>query len=140
MRELTPIDTAHAEHPIFTPDYGVAVIEKCCSELMPCNEGGFESALLHADSELTIEQVAMAQAILGRYEDALSTSKKLKERKPDGIYLVLSIELYRHNRIEEAQVMQRRLDDGKLTDWFGVFLALGMCNRVPWWGYPFPDY
>jgi hypothetical protein len=141
LRQLTPIEKIETDHPVFPEDYATHIFNKCYSEMLPCITSGFGGLLEMATTELAREEAALSQALLGLYDEAMNTSQCLTDRhRQDNVRFVIAIEHYRHNRIEEAQAIQSTFSDGMLTGWGGAQFALGICNRVPWEPYPYPDY
>ncbi len=140
LRQLTPLDKIETEHPVFPNEYAAEVFRKCYPEMLPCIDDGFDSLLSTASTEFVIEEVALSQAILGLHDDALVTTQWLTERnRKNHVRFVIAIEEYRRDRIDEAQAVQAKFEDGTLAGWGGAQFALGICNRVPWSLYPYPD-
>lgn len=140
-RQLTPIEKINTDHPAFTDDFPVETFAKFYPEMLPCLGSGFDALLDAATTELAIEEIALSQAILGRYNDAINTSSRLKEsHRRNNVQFVIGIEQFRLGLFSDFQAFKDRLEDGTLAGWGGAQFALGICNRVPWCPYPFPDY
>lgn len=141
LRELTPLEEINEKYPLFPNNYAIDTFRKYSPEMLLCLENSFDSLLENASTEFAIEEIALSQAILGRYEDAIRTSRYLKDLyRKDEVLFVIAIEQYRNNHINEAQSTQHALLDRTLTGWGAAQFALGICNRVPWCPYPYPDY
>ncbi len=74
LRQLTPIEKIKTFHPVFPEDYAIHIFNKCYSEMSPCITNGFGGILEMATTELAYEEVALSQALLGLYDEALNTS------------------------------------------------------------------
>jgi hypothetical protein len=141
LRQLKPLNELEHEHPIFPEDYAAGLLSKYYPKLRPCIENGFRTALDAAKTELAIEEIALSQAILGLYQDALFTSQRLTETdRANNVRFVIAIEQFRRGQVDEAAGTQTTLLNDTLTGWGGAQFALGICNRVPWCPYPYPDY
>ena len=141
MRQLTPIDKINEDYPFFTDDFAVCTFTKYYPEMLPCIEHGFDTLLRDAKSQLAIEEIALSQILLQQYDDANITAQRLTEsHRQNNILFVSAIEQYRLGQIDQAKAMQHRLVDGTLRGWGAAQFAMGICNRVPWCPYPYPDY
>lgn len=79
--------------------------------------------------------------LLRQYEDGLTTADRLAASPcRNNVRFVTAIEQYRTNRFDEAEMMKESLDDGTLNGRRAAQFAMGICNRVPWCPYPYPDY
>ncbi len=141
-RTLSGLPELDHEHPFFTEDYPAMVISKFAEEhLFLCLRRDYEQAFAHARSELAIEEVALTQAIIGDTEMAIASTSRLKEKhRRDNVLFVVTIELFRRNKVTEAQTIRRQLPDGIFDEWGASQMAIGIANRVPWQIYPYPDY
>ena len=141
MRQLTPIEKINEDYPIFPDDFAAATFTKYYPEMVPCIDQGFDSLLCDANTELAIEEIALSQLLLRQYDDALDTARRLTEsHRQNNIRFVSAIEQYRLDRVDDAEAMRESLDDGTLNGWAAAQFAMGICNRVPWCPYPYPDY
>lgn len=136
-RELRPLQDIQTDYPLFTEDYAATVIQKSGAHLLPCLDRDYKAAYALAETELSKEDVALTQAILGDFQLAIESSKLLSDQfRRESVHFVVAIELYRHNRRTEAEEIHNRF----LGKWHLTQLALGVANRVPWIGYPYPDW
>jgi len=141
LRQLGPVEKVNSNHPVFADDYAIETFRRYNPEMLPCVDNGFDSILSAAQTELNIEEVALSQAILGRYDDAIETSQRLKDSyRESNVRFVIAIELYRHDQYGDGHASLKTIDPATLTDWSAAQFALGICNRVPWCPYPYPDY
>ena len=98
------------------------------------------------DSERMLEEIASTQAILGDFEWAQDTIEHhvTSDFRQRGALLVLVIELLRRGRFEQAKSMLHKLDSGNQDVWNraseNVHIVLSLIGRLPWQGYPFPDW
>lgn len=141
MRQLTSIEKINRDYPFFTDDFAVATFTMYNPQMLPCIEHGFDDLLQAAKTELAIEEIALSQALLQRFDDALQTAQRLNEPyRQDNVRFVCAIEQFRLGRVVDAQRMQASLSAGPLQGWYAAQFAMGICNRVPWCPYPYPDY
>lgn len=141
LRQLGPFQEIEKNHPEFTPDFAIATITRYCPQMLPCVERGFDELLSVATTELAVEEVALSQAILGRYSDAVESSSRLTEQdRKENVRFVIAIERYRLAQIDDGQEMHETLNRRTLAGWGGAQFALGICCRLPWNIYPYPDY
>lgn len=141
MRQLTPMEKIDEDHPVFTDDFALETFTKYYPEMLPCIENGFDTLLSDVTTELAIEELALSQVILRHYDDGLATAERLTEsHRRNNVRFVTAIEQYRNDRLDDAEMMKESLDDGTLSGWGAAQFAMGICNRVPWCPYPYPDY
>lgn len=141
MRQLTPLERINSDHPEFNEAFAIETFTKYYPEMLPCLDTGFDSWIHAAKTELAVEEVALSQAILGRYDDAIRTARCLNEsHRQNNVRFVIAIEQLRQGSCQNAQSITAALDEGTLTGWGAAQFALGICNRVPWRPYPYPDY
>jgi hypothetical protein len=107
-----------------------------------CLQGRIRDARTKAAPGLRLEEVGDTLAVLGEFDAALTVARDpaLENFRRRGVLLVLVIELYRSNRVEESQAVLAELEPVPLGPWERIFLALGYAGREPWCGYPYPDW
>ena len=107
-----------------------------------CLEGQFQEARSVAGSGVRLEEVGAALAVLGEFDAARSVASDpaLEAFRQRGVRFVLVIELFRRGRVDEAGLLLAEFEFTGLGAWERVHLALGFAGRVPWGGYPFPDW
>jgi hypothetical protein len=128
-------------HPPFTDDYPEAVIGRESENIRRCLKREYDVAFANAQSELDREMIALSQVILGDVDLALASTSRLAETdRKDNVLFVATIELYRRRRDSEADALYSRFSNGGLSESALAQMAIGVSNRVPWEGYPFPDY
>ena len=106
-----------------------------------CLEGKVQEARSKA-KEVKLEEVGETLAVLGDFDGALSVARDplLEPFRQRGVLLVLVIEFFRRGRVEACEEMLTELEVSGLGAWDRIFLALGFAGRVPWGGYPYPDW
>jgi len=139
--ELSAIAKIEEEIPMFSPNYADLTLRYLGGSLALCADRCYETAFEHADNELAVHEVILAQALMGDYELAAESIARLADqhRRRD-VVSVIATELYRHGRTSEAEHYCGQLSPAYLTDYGGAHMAVGAANRVPWQIYPFPNY
>ncbi len=139
--ELMATPDLEQEHPTFMDEYATTVIRQWGDHLLPCLERDYDAAFSLSKSALSIESVALTQAILGDTDLAQQSTSRLSDQyRRDHILFVVTMELYRRNRTTEAKALHKRLPANTLCQWGSAHMALCVVDRVPWAGYPYPDY
>ncbi len=109
-------------------------------QMLPCPDIGVEELLKEAKTESNFENIAVIQAIFGRYDQAMDTCQSLQDPyRQEHVRYIICIEHYRRDRIQEAKSVHSTLSDRIFTTSAGVQFAVGVCNRVSWRVYPFSD-
>jgi len=140
MRRLRPLQAFDAEHPVFATDDVHRAIRRYAPALTDCLVSGFAAAITATNDEFRLEQIALAQAVLGHDEGAVETSLRLRDpRRLDDVRFVMAIERFRRGQFEEGREALAPLSVEDLTSWTAAYFAMGICDRTPWVGYPFPD-
>lgn len=105
-----------------------------------CLEGRFDDAKREAQSDLALEEAGLTMAVLGEFDAArrVMSDPALPDFRRAGVRLVLMIELFRAGRQDEASALLGEMEATGLSEW--DHLALGIAGRVPWVGYPYPDW
>ncbi len=107
-----------------------------------CLEGRTEEARSTAGSGLRLEEVGVTLAVLGEFDAALSVARDplLEHFRQRGVLLILVIEFFRRGQMEYFEAILAELESSGLGPWDRILLALGIANREPWTGYPYPDW
>lgn len=105
-------------------------------------EQRYEEAFALANSELAVEEIAITQAVLGDIEAALESAQhRVKpEFRQQTVLIVVAVESFRRGRLAEARAVLNDLELMGLGVGDFYQLALGFAGRVPWSGYPYPDW
>jgi hypothetical protein len=105
--------------------------------------GRDEEAASHAHTDLAQEEYASTCAVLGRIDEALGFVARsgFPETRRVGPLLVACVESFRRgDQARSLSLVERLVPDGSTDPWIRVHLAAGFLGRVPWAGYPYPDY
>ena len=106
-------------------------------------EGNRAEARRQAATELAKEEHASTCAVLGYIDEALAfiESSDYPEGRRQGPRMVACVESHRRGDHRRAQQLFELLQGDRGCDpWTGLILAAGFMGRVPWAGYPYPDY
>lgn len=127
------------------PIYGATVLDhvKRFSEahVLLVLEGRSREAWESATTDLAKEEHLEACAVVGDNERVLELREALPPIRQDGPLMVACIESFRRNDEITSRKMLDRLHERRPHDcgmW--IHLASGFLGRVPWGGYPFPEY
>lgn len=107
-----------------------------------CLDDHHQEARAKAAPGRLLQEVGATLAVLGEFDAALSVARDpvLDDVRKKGVLLVLVLELFRSERIEEFQPALAELESADLDAWGRIHLALGIAGREPWGGYPYPDW
>jgi hypothetical protein len=110
--------------------------------LAPCLDDHYQEALTKAVSGWRLQDVGVTFAVLGEFDAAQSLARDpgLDDAMKQGLLLVLVLEFFRSERIEEFQAALAELESAGLDEWRRIYLALGIAGREPWGGYPYTDW
>lgn len=146
MRTLGSVEQWQDDHPLYRGETMIAYLKKSASaseeHLALCLEGRFAEARALAGSGRRLEEVGSTLAVLGEFEIARSVAgdPTLEAFRQKGVRLVLVMELFRRKRTEEATDLLGELEVEGLSAWDRILLATAFADRVPWIGYPYPDW
>lgn len=145
MRSLAPRERLEDIYPPSRTENVIQWIRSLSASekhLASCLEGRFQEARTAADSGLRLEEVANTLAIPGEFDAAweIVNEPALEPFRRRGVQLVFVIELFRRGRSDKATLILAELDREGLGAWERIHLALGISGRLPWDGYPFPDW
>jgi hypothetical protein len=145
LRTIDPIDKIESAHPPFSEVdliRSISLASETSEHLAFCLAGRFQEAKSTAKAGLDLEEVGDTLAILQQFETAFEIARDpaLDEFRRSGVLLVLMIELFRSGRVEESLAILADFESTGIDGWTRIQLALGFAGRVPWQGYPFPDW
>jgi len=106
-------------------------------------DGQLTQAIGHVETPLQMEEFACACSVIGNIDDAVAYigGNKFPAERQGGPLVVACIESFQRGRNEEALTLLDQICESKLCQHFErLSLASGFLGRVPWQGYPFPDY
>lgn len=128
------------EYPKDTLPYQVRQV-KNEPHLALCLDGKYEEALKYAVNDLALEDISATQAVLGDFNDAYETLKKIKTRhSARDMLVVFIVEKFRRNEMEDVLALLDELRVKQIDLWEYVHLAFGFAGYEPWGGYPYADY
>ena len=95
-------------------------------------ERRYKEAFDQATSDVQVQEIALTQAVLGDMEAAMDSaaSRVSSEHRQFGVLFVLTVELFRRGRVEEAQRQLAALDTARLNAWSAGAVGIGDC-RLP---------
>ena len=145
LRTVDALETLEEQHPHYREQEIVGRIRSNAAteeHFALCIEGRFQEARSKADSGVRLEEVGATLAVLGEFDAALSVARDplLESFRQRGVLLVLVIEFFRRDRIENSEAILAELESPGLGAWERIHLALGFAGREPWGGYPYPDW
>jgi hypothetical protein len=144
LRTIEPPDELEKHHPRYCEKASLRRVfsyAKTEEHFGLCLEGRVQEARSKATG-VKLEEVGATLAVLGHFEGALSVARDplLERFRQRVVLLVLVIEFFRRDRIEECNAILTELEAWGLGAWDRIFLALGFAGREPWGGYPYPDW
>lgn len=127
------------------PFYGAAVLDHLKrfsgAHVLLVLEGRSQEAWESATTDLAKEEHLETCALVGDNKRVLELHEVLPPIRQDGPLMVACIESFRRDDEVTSRKMLDRLLDRRPNDcWMWIHLASGFLGRVPWAGYPFPDY
>jgi hypothetical protein len=145
LRQPPPITQLEEDHPVYSRHESRERVTKLAGSVRHialCLEGRFDVAQREARSDLALEEVGLTMAVLGEFEAArrVMSDPALPDFRRAVVRLVLVIELFRNGRADEASALLAGMEATGLSGWGLLQLALGLAGRVPWVGYPYPDW
>lgn len=145
MRTLGPTQLFEVRHPPYRAEELIEEIRSWGATekyIALCLEGRFQEARAVAGSGRRLEEVGDTLAVLGEFDAAQSVASDpaLEAFRRQGVRFVLVIELFRRGRADEASALLAEFESRGLDVWSRIHLALAFGGRVPWCGYPYPDW
>lgn len=101
-----------------------------------------EDVLQIANSQLDIEEFGCTFAVLGNYEMAqkVANSTELEKFRQDGILWTIEAEKLREGNFANPDLSNLGLQDSGVDPWKAGYVALCALGRLPYMGYPYPDW
>ncbi len=145
LRQIDAPDELEAQHPPYCKEYIMERVRSYAQDeehIALCIEGRLQEARRIAGSGTKLEEVSMTLAVLGEFDAALDVARDpaLESVRQKDAQFVLALELFRSGRLDESQAILAELDPNDLGPWDRILLALGLGDREPWGGYPYPDW
>lgn len=138
-REPATVAAAEAKFPAYTDQVRATIASKAAAHTAVFgDEADLNSARARVSSALDLEEFASACAVAGHFERALSTldDPEFEPYRRSVSLMVVCVEAFRADRLELA----KRLIHEHFSTPGDLNVAAGLLGRVPWGGYPFPDY
>ncbi|MAT14065.1 MAG: hypothetical protein CMJ46_02200 [Planctomyces sp.] len=141
MCELSEYEEAERRFPVFPEDNAESAIQKHYPEFHERGLADPIDALTGTDLEFELECTALSFVLLGEVNRAMEFAKTIKEKERRfHVIATIALEHFRHGNTEAADHFLSMLPSDWLSHWYAVRFAVGICNRIPWELYPYPDY
>jgi hypothetical protein len=145
VRRELPDDAALAmEFPEYVGDVALKFVRgEFAPHIQLTLEGRLTEAADHVTNERYAEEYASTCAVLGHLDAALAFIERpdFPASRKSGPLIVACVEGHRLGQdVLTRQLLARFIDDDRERPWHWLFLAAGFLDRVPWGGYPYPDY
>jgi hypothetical protein len=130
---------------ILSPEEFAEYLQKLapeCLKICSDNSLSLESVLQTTKSPLDIEEIACTYAVLGNYEKAkeIANRPELEKFRQDGIRWTIEVEKLRQGDFSNPDMSVFGLHDWG-TDLYNASTAsLCALGRLPYMGYPYPDW
>ena len=140
-REPATLATAEAHFPEYTDQVRATIAGQAADNTAVFGDhSDVDLARARVSSALDLEEFASACAVAGHFERALRAidSADFEPNRRSGPRMVLCVEAFRTDRRELAErlILEHFANPGH----FPLNVAAGLLGRLPWGGYPFPDY
>jgi len=133
VHQASTLEHIEREHPRFPENFAEIIVSYQVA-WTPSAEPAPNSEVL----DLQQTENILNRTIEGDIGGALAAMPTLLPHRRTNLLLVMVVELYRRDRHAEAEGLREK---SELNDeWDLVHLAWGAAGRVPWLGYPYPDY
>jgi len=145
LRSLATAEELTKLYPPFREEQTIQYIRSLAANerhIEICLEGRFHEARQIAGSGLKLEEVGSSLAVIGEFEAVrgIASDPALEPFRRRGVQLVLVIELFRRGLSDDAMLILAELERAGVGPWDRIHLATGIAGRLPWDGYPFPDW
>ena len=131
---IPSIEVASASYPYI----GRVYFQQYPLDRYPNND--FRLAYRNANDGYEKESVLVTQVFHEQFAAALAKAPELSERDSGSLVrLVATIEAFRRRKFLLAKDLFTSLSACSLSDWTKVEIAIGICGRTPWIGYPYAD-
>ena len=145
FRQILDMEQLNAYHPPLTDASVAKYIAECGSSqehLRLIVHGDYDAAFAAAKTELDVEECASAQAVLGDIESALRSASTVvvPEFRANNVRFICTSELFRRERFDDANQLFDSIYPSQMGPDAAAQMALGANHRLPWLGYPFPDW
>ena len=140
-REPTTLAAAESHFPAYTDQVRATIASQATAHTAVFGDlADLDSARACVSSPLELEEFASACAVAGHFERALHTldSADFETNRRSGPRMVVCVEAFRADRLDIADslISAHFSTSGHLP----LSVAAGLLGRIPWGGYPYPDY
>jgi hypothetical protein len=145
LRQIAPLERLASDHPPLTNESIAEYIRKngdSQQHLRLACDRLYSDAFAACKSELDTEETAAAQAVLGDIDAALASAESVvtPDFRADNVRFICTIELFRRERWDNANTLFDLIFPKQIGPDAAAQMALGANHRIPWLGYPFPDW
>jgi hypothetical protein len=142
FRKVPPLRELKKRYPTYDKSLILSSVYKPSPHIVACLEGRYEDAVSQTHKELDLEEVGATLAIMGEFEWALRVAgdEKLPAFRQRGVLMVLVIEMFRYGRLDQFQEIFAEFEASGIGPDMCTWLARGFMGRLPWVGYPYPDW
>lgn len=140
-RESATLAAAETHFPEYTDQVRATIASRAAEHTAVFGDHSDpDLARARVSSAFDLEEFASACAVAWHFERALRTldSADFEPNRRSGPRMVLCVEAFRADRLELAERLI--LEHFSHPGHFPLSVAAGLLGRVPWGGYPFPDY
>ncbi len=139
-RKPTTLEEAAAWFPPYAADLASKLAESKDPHIAPVFADAVALASRSASTPLEREEFASSCAVAGRFDDALAAvaAPDFEPNRRLGPWMVVCVEAFRAGRLDLAE--QLISEHFSRPGHFPLSVPAGLLGRVPWGGYPFPDY
>ena len=140
-REPATLAAAEARFPAYTDQVRATITSQAAAHTAVFGDrADLDLARARVSSPLDLEEFASACAVAGHFECALHTleSADYETDRSVGPRMVVCVEAFRAGRLDIADSLISA--HFSASGHFPLSVAAGLLGRVPWGGYPYPDY
>lgn len=146
QRQMPAADEALAKYPEYVRDVVLDYVSACGSgapQIQLVLDGQLDEAWTAAKTELAKEEHAATLGVLGHIDQALACIRRpeFPATRKVGPSMVVCVESFRRGGLSQAgALLEEHLPRERTTGWSAIHIAAGLLGRIPWGGYPYPDY
>lgn len=140
-REPPTTDEIDRDFPVYGPSVLEHVQRFSDAHVRRVLEGQLDEAWAHASSDLYKEEHLATCALVGDFGRTVEMLVHLPPDRQAGPLMVACVESFLLDDLGTSRAVLDRLNALRPRDyWMWIHLTSGFLGRVPWGGYPFPDY
>jgi hypothetical protein len=143
--EVVSSDPHFHEYKIISEEDFLKYLQKLAPErFVICSDSDLtlEEVLQTAKSGLDMEEIGYTYAVLGQHEKALEVANRqeLEEFRRAGIRRTIEMEKLRQGDFHKLHLVVLGIKHEGVHPWNAGYLALCALGRLPYMGYPYPDW